>query len=77
MSIAPEGPTVPKPASGFEDETDKNQGDDSEEEMQDQRSIGLKSVQVPCQESVGGAPEQTSTSVNGQPKNPRLDVAPD
>ena len=77
VSIAPESPTVPKPASGLNDETDKNQGDVSEEEMQRRSFIGLISVQVPCQGNVEGAPEQTSTNSSSQPKNPALGAAPD
>ena len=77
MSIAPECPSVPKPASGLDDEIDKNQGDVSEEEKLNRRLIGLISVQVPCQGNVEGAPEQTSTSASSQPKNPALDAAPD
>ena len=77
VPIAPEGQTFPKPASGFDDDNDKNQGDASEEETLRRSFIGLKSVQVPCQGNVGGAPERTSTDSSGQPKNPALGAAPD
>ena len=77
MTIAPIQSHVPKPASGLETDTDKNHGDVSEAEKLHHSEIGLISVQVPCQENVEGAPEQTSTSASSQPKNPALDAAPD